>query len=70
MRLEELINTKMKVIEGEKNITHYGQVFKNNCFDKLFSKLTLIVITIKEEKKLKSLIKQMINIFEACPLRQ
>ena len=27
-------------VEGEKNITHYGQVFKNNCFDKLFSKLT------------------------------
>ena len=27
-------------LEGEKNITHYGQVFKNNCFDKLFSKLT------------------------------
>ena len=36
MRSEGLITTK----KNEKNVTHYGQVFKNNCFDKLFSKLT------------------------------
>ena len=40
LEIEELINTKMKVKSRVKKYHSLRQVFKNNCFDKLFSKLT------------------------------